>query len=589
MPTESPVDRAYERQKRARRRGVRLGLAASFVIGLLGARTALALPQPCTLLNDRGAWYQPLAGDGPAPLPSHPESWAPAPRGNQLLPGTYLVRLQAENPNSHPITCIFLPDKLVALAELLTGESPQPLARTGWFLPLDERAMKSPQAVLPTVLPPGTNTFWLWLWVPANSPKIPSSLAVQMETLEAFTITQRRFDHAHGVYGGIMLAVVLYNLFLFFSLRERLYLLYVLYASFFGCIWLVRAGMGLTFLWPHWPLWDAQAHYFMIGLAIIFGNAFSSAFLELPVKAPRLALGLQAISVFVGLLLVGVALQRFSLIETPLALAAAGACSLYVAAGFLRLRQKSPEARYFLLATGMVILGTVVYIAAFFRLLPTTFITANSAQLGSAAEMVLLAFALGHKIRHLRQEKVAAEELSRLDPLTGLANRRLLNEQMELEWRRVYRQGSTLGIVIVDVDHFKAYNDAWGHQAGDGLLQLLAEELRSLCRRPGDLAARYGGEEFVLLLPSLSVLQAHELAERLRHTVEERAWPHPASPLGPVVTVSCGVAVGRPVEGVPVSVLFAEADEALYSAKRSGRNQVCLRTASGTHRRLNSA
>lgn len=132
-------------------------------------------------------------------------------------------------------------------------------------------------------------------------------------------------------------------------------------------------------------------------------------------------------------------------------------------------------------------------------------------------------------------------------------------------------------------------NDAWGHQAGDGLLQLLAEELRSLCRRPGDLAARYGGEEFVLLLPFLSALQAHELAERLRRTVEERAWPHPASPLGPVVTVSCGVALGRPAEGVPVNVLFAEADEALYFAKRSGRNQVCVRTASGTHRRLNSA
>ncbi|MFN3414474.1 MAG: 7TM diverse intracellular signaling domain-containing protein, partial [Thermoanaerobaculum sp.] len=426
--------------------GIRLWLV-SLVFGAVGGGHVL-WAQPCTVSTDLIAWHPPQTGEGPAPFPPDTETRKLPPQGKELLPGSYFLRVKAANASPNPITCVVLPDKLVALAELFTAEGTKPLARTGWFLPLDERAMKSPQAVLPAVLPPGTTTFWLRLWVPANSPKIPSSLTLQVETLEAFTITQRRFDHAHGVYGGIMLAVVLYNLFLFFSLRERLYLLYVLYASFFGFIWLVRAGMGLTFLWPNWPLWDAQAHYFMIGLAIIFGNAFSSAFLELPVKAPRLARGLQGISVFVSLLLVGAALQRFSWIEVPLALAAAGACSLYVAAGLLRLRQKSPEARYFLLATGMVIIGTVVYIAAFLRLLPTTFFTANSTQLGSAAEMVLLAFALGHKIRHLRQQKVAAEELSRLDPLTGLANRRLLNEQMELEWRRVYRQGSTLGIVF---------------------------------------------------------------------------------------------------------------------------------------------
>lgn len=582
------MDSAYKRQQQAHGWGVRLTFALC-IVGLGGYQEALALPQPCTVSNDRVAWYQPSTVHGPAPLPSNPESWAPAPRAKQLLPGTYLVRVHAENPTPYPVTCIFLPDKLVALAELFAGESMQPLARTGWFLPLDERAMKSPQAVLPAVLPPGTATFWLRLWVPANSPKIPSSLVLQMETLEAFTITQQRFDHIHGVYGGIMLAVVLYNLFLFFSLREKLYFLYVLYASFFGLIWLVRAGMGLAFLWPHWPLWDAEAHYFAIGMAIIFGNAFTSAFLELPTAAPRLRKALRACSAVVAVLMVGAVLQRFAWIETPLALAAWLSCGLYLAAGFTRVKQKSPEARYFLLATGMVILGTVVYVATFFQLLPVTFFTTNAAQMGSAAEMVLLAFALGHKIRHLRREKVQAEELSRLDPLTGLANRRALDEQMNLEWRRVYRQGSTLGMVFVDVDYFKAYNDAWGHQAGDGLLQLLAEELRSLCRRPGDLAARYGGEEFVLLLPSLSARQAHELAERLRRAVEEKGWPHPASPLGPVVTVSCGVAVGRPVEGVPVSVLFTKADEALYLAKRSGRNQVCVRTASGVHRRLNSA
>lgn len=586
MTKGKPVQKGQKTQNRGRW-GIHLWLVPLVLGGVGGGRGLMA--QPCTVSTDHVMWHQPQSGEGPAPLPSDPQRWKPPPQGKQLLPGTYVLRVQAVNSSPHPATCVFLPDTLAALAELFTPENPQPLARTGWLLPLDERALKSPQALLPAVLLPGTNIFWLRLWVPENAPKGPASLALKAQNLESLAISQRRYDHSNGIYGGIMLAVVLYNLFLFLSLREKLYLLYVLYASFFGLIWLVRAGMGLVFIWPHWPLWDAQAHYFMIGMAIVLGNAFTTTFLELPATAPRLAKGLKAVSFFVAFLLVGVTFQRFAWIEKPLALAATLACCLYVVAGFLRLKQKSFAARYFLLATGMVILGTTVYVAAFFQLLPTTFLTANSAQLGSAAEMVLLAFALGHKICHLRREKIAAEELSRRDPLTGLANRRALDEQMDLEWRRLYRQGSALAIVVVDVDHFKGYNDAWGHQAGDRLLQLLAEELRILCRRPGDLAARYGGEEFVLLLPGLSSAQAHQVAERLRAAVEKRHWPHPASPLGPAVTVSCGVAIGRPAEGVTISKLFSEADEALFQAKRSGRNQVWVRTASGTYRSLMGA
>ncbi len=548
-------------------------------------QVVLAKNQPCTVVAFPTAWYQPQSGDPTPLLPNLPMA-PPPPSGPKLQPGTYMVRVEAMNADPQPTTCVFLPDPLVARAELFTAEGANLVARTGWLLPLEERTLGSPRPALPAVVAPGRSTFWLRLWVPEKAPKAPDSLALEAKSLESFAVAQRRYDHAHGVYGGIMVAVVLYNLFLFFSLRERLYLLYVLYASFFGLIWLVRAGMGLVFLWPRWPLWDAQAHYFMIGLAIIFGNAFASAFLQLPHTTPRLVKGLRACSAFVVALMVFAVLQRWAWIKKPLALAAFASCTAYVTASVLRLKQKSLEARYFLAATGMVILGTTVYVAAFFQILPITFLTVNSAQLGSALEMVLLAFALGHKIRHLRQEKVAAEELSRLDSLTGLANRRGLDEQMNREWRRAYRQGSPLAIVIVDVDHFKEYNDVWGHQAGDGLLQLLAEELRALCRRPGDLAARYGGEEFVLLLPGLDSRQAQELAERLRLTVEQRRWPHPASPLGANVTVSCGVAVGRPVEGLPVNLLFCEADEALYAAKRSGRNQVRGRTASGTYRRL---
>lgn len=548
---------------------------------LLCLPTAPAFGRVCALHQVGPVGFIPEATRHPAPLPAHLEGH-PLPETRRSLPaGTYILALKAENTSDHPATCVFLPDQLAALVELFTADGTQVVARSGWALPLEERALKSPRTVLPAVLPPGETRFWVRLWVPPDAPRQAASFALAAQPLEDFVAATRRHEHINGLYGGVMLAVVLYNLFLFFSLRERLYLLYVLYASCFGAIWLVRAGMALTFLWPRWPLWDAQAHYFLIGLALVFGNAFAGAFLELPRFAPRLARALKIMSWVVLAILVGAALQRFSLIEKPLALATLAICGLYLTAGILRVFQKSWEARYFLAATGLVVVGTVVYTSAFLGLLPQTPFTANAAQWGSGGEMVLLAFALGHKIRELRRKKREAEELSRTDPLTGLANRRYLDEHMDSEWRRAYRQGTSLGLVVVDVDHFKAYNDILGHQAGDRLLQLLAEELRNLCRRPGDLAARYGGEEFVLVLPGLSGSQALQFAEKLRLAVEEKRWPHPASPLGEAVTVSCGVAVGRPQEGVPVASLFREADEALYRAKNAGRNRVQLRTASG--------
>ncbi|MCS7181671.1 MAG: diguanylate cyclase [Thermoanaerobaculum sp.] len=504
-----------------------------------------------------------------------------APPSERVAPGNYWLTLVVHNWETRDRTCLLIPDRYAALVELFKPGEGEPAARSGWQLPLRDRAMEYPHPLLPAVVAPGDNYFRLRLWVPEDAPLVTESLGITAMPLERWARDQTRVDHAQGVYGGIMLAVVLYNLFLFFSLREKLYILYVAYATSFGLIWLVLSGFALVFLWPDWPRWDAQAHYVFVALAIVFGNTFTRAFLNLASATPRLARLLQLVSYGAILTLVGVAFHRFSLIQIPLALLALITCTLYLAVGATRWWQKSPEAPYFLAATGLVAVGTLVYIATFLQLLPETPVTRHAAQLGSAAEMVLLAFALGHKIRHLRFEKAEAEARSLTDPLTGLANRRALDQLLDQEWRRAYRQKSSLALIVVDVDFFKAYNDARGHQEGDQLLKLLAEELNKVCRRPGDVASRYGGEEFVLVLPGVNLHQARDMAEKLRSAVEACCWPHPASPVSPYVTVSCGVAVGKPVEGVPVTSLFAEADEALYRAKQNGRNQVHLRSASG--------
>jgi diguanylate cyclase (GGDEF)-like protein len=192
------------------------------------------------------------------------------------------------------------------------------------------------------------------------------------------------------------------------------------------------------------------------------------------------------------------------------------------------------------------------------------------------------------RIRHAEMERLVAqktealkqanEHLSRLsfvDALTGLANRRRFDEVLREEWNRASRSGTQLALVIADIDSFKPYNDALGHQEGDRCLAAVAAVFLNHARRAGDLAARYGGEEFVFLIADTGREAALAIAEELRGACEALAIPHPASAAGPVVTLSLGVAACRPSDGASIDALIQQADEALYRAKRQGRNRVC--------------
>ncbi|MBI5522869.1 MAG: diguanylate cyclase [Desulfarculus sp.] len=166
------------------------------------------------------------------------------------------------------------------------------------------------------------------------------------------------------------------------------------------------------------------------------------------------------------------------------------------------------------------------------------------------------------------------EQLSLTDGLTGLANRRALDRRLSEEWRRAWREGHALALLMLDLDHFKAYNDSHGHQEGDRVLGAVANVLKAAVRRPGDLAARYGGEEMVALLVGADLEGAMAVAQELRQRVEGLGLAHGASPVAPVVTVSLGVAAARPRPGSRPAELLRAADQALYQAKAGGRNQV---------------
>src|SRR5262249_54688584 len=169
------------------------------------------------------------------------------------------------------------------------------------------------------------------------------------------------------------------------------------------------------------------------------------------------------------------------------------------------------------------------------------------------------------------------EELQRwavLDELTGVSNRRFFNMLLEQEWGRAAREVQPLSLLMIDIDFFKNYNDYYGHPKGDECLKRVAGALSALTRRPGDQVARYGGEEFVVLMPHTALRGALAVAEALRRRIEELGLEHLHSPLSGRVTISLGAATALPERRSSPELLVAAADQAVYEAKRLGRNRV---------------
>jgi diguanylate cyclase (GGDEF)-like protein len=177
----------------------------------------------------------------------------------------------------------------------------------------------------------------------------------------------------------------------------------------------------------------------------------------------------------------------------------------------------------------------------------------------------------------LRQANMSLQRLSLLDPLTGIPNRRQFTATLDAEWRRADRRGDPIAMLMIDVDFFKAVNDLHGHIYGDECLVRIAHLCRDALRMGNDMLARYGGEEFIILLPGSGLDAAMVVAERMQASVTRAGLSNDGSPFDKRLTVSIGVSVSRPVEGHRPAVLIAAADQALYEAKRSGRNRVCVR------------
>ena len=258
-------------------------------------------------------------------------------------------------------------------------------------------------------------------------------------------------------------------------------------------------------------------------------------------------------------------------------------------------------------------MGVIVFALKTFAVLPNSFITEYGMQFGSAFEVILLSFALAHRMRILKEdnERIQREatetlerrvqertqeldeallglsdansklmELNHVDGLTGINNRAFFDEQFGMEWQRSMRIGSPLGLLMLDIDHFKHFNDNHGHLGGDACLRLVANTIQDAIRRPADKCYRYGGEEFVVVLPHTDLAGSAFIADRICKAVAALEFVFEGKTIP--VTISIGVGSMAPPRESNYKVLISAADQALYEAKRQGRNRYCTATAGRT-------
>ena len=383
---------------------------------------------------------------------------------------------------------------------------------------------------------------------------------------------------AYGIIYGILLGMILYNFFIYISLRDRAYLFYILYIAS-TLLWQFWVQGHAKMFFGAWPDLDITLVWVFVGALSFWAPLFTLTFLEIRTKIRWMfpvflfAAGLGAVTVIFGLLrLHTIAFSISHLVGVLLPIAC-------VVGGFVRVRQGFGPAKYYLLAWTFLILAGLAFALMGLKILPVTFITVNGLAIGAALESVLLSLALAYRIRELRREKEFYRErqrryleLSITDGLTGLFNKRYLISKLSGEVEHAHRMRQPLSLLIMDLDDFKKVNDDYGHAVGDAMLVSLGVIIRE-CVRDIDVACRFGGEEFTVILPGTNGENALQVAERIRLKFASQRFS--GGDVGAfTATVSLGVA--ELVADESPDHLLNRADKALYQAKRAGKNRTVM-------------
>lgn len=415
-----------------------------------------------------------------------------------------------------------------------------------------------------------------------------------------------------GILFGVLLVMACYNLFAYFMLQDRVFFYYSGYAFSLVLFEAAMNGFANQYLWPESAWWRSHSVSLFAPTLVGFGALFARSFLQLKMSQRWLykvfgwLFHICALGAFLSVVI------PYTLVIKLSSVLAFIVVFLAITVGVYRWRLGYRPARYFVLAWAVFLVGAAAYVAGKFGWLPQRGYTENAMHFGAIFGTVLSAFALTDRVNSQRLsymdaqkkallmqqdakqdlEKVVAErtqklqetlsELERandqlqsitlLDGLTGIKNRRFFDEKMAREWGRASRNDSPIALLAIDIDHFKQFNDNYGHLLGDECLVHVAEVIQACVSRPSDAVARYGGEEFMVILPDTDASGAVHIAEEIRVAIETTSFEQQGQAYP--VTVSIGVSSSRPIYGTSYSTLVSEADRALYQSKKRGRNCV---------------
>ncbi len=412
-----------------------------------------------------------------------------------------------------------------------------------------------------------------------------------------------------GLYYGVLATMMLYNVFLFISTRQSTFGFYVAYIGSFLAWGLVFRGYAFQYWWPDAPDFNNQVLPVIVSLLYLTLGLFLMRYMDTRHSmSPRLhrivatctaANGLGILPAFMGLY------AASFVINTVLGLCLIISLTL---TGHVLMYRGSRAARYFLGAFALLAMAALLYYLRVLGLVPANAWTDNIVLIGSAAEALILAFGLADQMNRLKTEKLHAERealaaqttlntqleslvssrtqeleaanqrlasLSVTDELTGAHNRRQFNKDLAAAVALHSRHHTPLALCLLDVDHFKLYNDRYGHPAGDDVLQKIAQVLRQQLQRASDHVYRVGGEEFAVLLDiNEPPEKVRRFIEHMRSAVHALTIQHEGSPLG-VVSVSMGLVILKGLSATrSPAELYSQADTLLYQAKQAGRNQL---------------
>jgi diguanylate cyclase (GGDEF)-like protein len=452
-------------------------------------------------------------------------------------------------------------DLLDLFEQTATGEWQQ--HATGDRRPFASREVAHRDFIFPLTIPAQSErTFYL-----RYESQGPIDISLALYDAPELLASVSKEQIAFGIYFGCVLMLLVWSGLVFVAVRDPAFFAYFAYVATFGLYMLVNNGIAFQFLWPESPRWANTSLIVLLNLAVFAALQFSRVILRAKDYTPTLDRVAQAMQLIFVVSLLVTPLLAYAQIIVPLTMLIMASVIFMLILGTVSMISGSRPARFYLLAWGFFLAGSIVFLLKTFGVLPHTFFTQNGWQIGALFEMVLLSMTLSSRMNELKHQ-------NRTDSLTLLGNRRLFDDKLPTEFALARHLHRPLSLLMLDIDHFKAYNDRHGHAQGDEAIKVVANALRKHARKPFT-ACRYGGEEFTVILPGVEQEGAASIAERLRLTVQEAMSGDLA------ITISVGYACMSQTRFESEDKLFEAADFALYSAKQQGRN----RTVASTGRR----